>query len=123
VVRPEHHSANDRDFDELYRSILSNVYHAWKASTRELTADHQRRSAAQRYIPQTAYVARPRRRSGQRILRVDGRGELHLRSAHQAMHGKQLLLDAFTRDSTPILSLAVSTFITTFRKTRILLGR
>src|SRR5271165_1090589 len=25
---PEHHSANDRDFDELYRKHLSNVYHA-----------------------------------------------------------------------------------------------
>ena len=23
---PEHHSANDRDFDELYRKHLSNVY-------------------------------------------------------------------------------------------------
>jgi len=25
---PEHHSANDRDFDELYRKHLANVYHA-----------------------------------------------------------------------------------------------
>ena len=25
---PEHHSANDRDFDELYRKHLSNVYQA-----------------------------------------------------------------------------------------------
>jgi alpha-amylase/alpha-mannosidase (GH57 family) len=26
---PEHHSANDRDFDELYRKHLSNVYRHW----------------------------------------------------------------------------------------------
>ena len=25
---PEHHSANDRDFDELYRKHLSNIYQA-----------------------------------------------------------------------------------------------
>ncbi|HWX55242.1 MAG TPA: glycoside hydrolase family 57 protein [Verrucomicrobiae bacterium] len=28
---PEHHSANDREFDELYRKHLSNVYHALDA--------------------------------------------------------------------------------------------
>jgi alpha-amylase/alpha-mannosidase (GH57 family) len=29
---PEHHSANDRDFDELYRKHLSNVYQALGAT-------------------------------------------------------------------------------------------
>src|SRR5207248_11159495 len=29
---PEHHSANDREFDELYRKHLSNVYQALGAT-------------------------------------------------------------------------------------------
>ena len=45
-------------------------------------ADHQRRSAAKLHSADRV-CARARRRPGQRILRVDGRGELHLRSAHQ----------------------------------------
>ena len=31
---PEHHSANDREFDELYRKHLSNVYQALGGSRR-----------------------------------------------------------------------------------------
>ena len=35
---PEHHSANDRDFDELYRAHLANVYRALGASPPEALA-------------------------------------------------------------------------------------
>ena len=41
---PEHHSANDRDFDELYRKHLSNVYQALGGIPPDYLA--QRRRAA-----------------------------------------------------------------------------
>ena len=35
---PEHHSANDPEFDELYRKHLSNVYHALGAQAPDVLA-------------------------------------------------------------------------------------
>jgi hypothetical protein len=54
---PEHHSANDRDFDELYRKHLSNVYTALGG----VPPDHLARPISgpllrSRFVPQTAYV-------------------------------------------------------------------
>jgi alpha-amylase/alpha-mannosidase (GH57 family) len=54
---PEHHSANDRDFDELYRKHLSNVYTALGG----IPPDHLSRPISgiptrARIVPQTAYV-------------------------------------------------------------------
>src|ERR1051325_2454850 len=54
---PEHHSANDHDFDELYRKHLSNVYQALGATAPDylaqpITAEVARPS----FIPQTAYI-------------------------------------------------------------------
>jgi alpha-amylase/alpha-mannosidase (GH57 family) len=54
---PEHHSANDRDFDELYRKHLSNVYTALGG----VPPDHLARPisgalARAQVVPQTAYV-------------------------------------------------------------------
>ena len=75
---PEHHSANDRDFDELYRKHLSNVYQALGAVppdylAQPITGGEVRPS----FVPQTAYI-HPRVDGRQGALfRVDGRSHLH----------------------------------------------
>ena len=92
---PEHHSANDRDFDELYRRHLSNVYHALEGvPPEELNTPIVSGVVRPSYIPQTAYVR----------ARVDGlvsgyfewMGAASYTSDHRssAMHGRQFLLDA-----------------------------
>jgi len=92
---PEHHSANDHDFDELYRRHLSNVYHALEGiPPEELSTPITRGIVRPSYIPQTAYVH----------ARVDGvvsgyfewMGAASYTSDQRtsAMHGKQFLLDA-----------------------------
>ncbi len=92
---PEHHSANDRDFDELYRKHLANVYHALEGiPPEELNTPIIRGVQRPSYIPQTAYVR----------ARVDGAvsgyfewmGAASYTSDQRtsAMHGKQFLLDA-----------------------------
>jgi alpha-amylase/alpha-mannosidase (GH57 family) len=54
---PEHHSANDRDFDELYRKHLSNMYHALGAAPPDVLAQPIARVPAQpQFTPQTAYI-------------------------------------------------------------------
>jgi len=92
---PEHHSANDRDFDELYRKHLSNVYHALEGvPPEELNVPIISGVVRPSYLPQTAYVR----------ARVDGLVSGYFEwmgaasfTADQrtmAMHGKQFLLDA-----------------------------
>ncbi|HEX8813404.1 MAG TPA: hypothetical protein VF742_15555, partial [Terracidiphilus sp.] len=92
---PEHHSANDRDFDELYRKHLSNVYHALEGvPPKELNTPIISGVVRPSYLPQTAYVR----------ARVDGlvsgyfewMGAASYTSDQRsmAMHGKQFLLDA-----------------------------
>jgi len=92
---PEHHSANDRDFDELYRKHLSNVYTALEGiPPEELSVPIASGYVRPGYHPQTAYV-RPN---------VDGlvsgyfewMGAASCTSDQRtsAMHGKQFLLDA-----------------------------
>jgi len=92
---PEHHSANDRDFDELYRKHLANVYHALEGvPPEELNTPIVHGALRPSYIPQTAYVR----------ARVDGlvsgyfewMGAASYTSDQRtsAMHGKQFLLDA-----------------------------
>ncbi len=92
---PEHHSANDRDFDELYRKHLANVYHALEGiPPGELNTPIIQGAVRPSYIPQTAYVR----------ARVDGlvsgyfewMGAASYTSDQRtsAMHGKQFLLDA-----------------------------
>src|SRR6266853_4727670 len=54
---PEHHSANDREFDELYRKHLANMYHALGATPPDvlalpITAGQVRPL----FTPQTAYI-------------------------------------------------------------------
>ncbi len=92
---PEHHSANDRDFDELYRKHLSNVYYALEGvPPEELSTPIASGTVRPSYIPQTAYVR----------AKVDGvvsgyfewMGAASYTSDQRtsAMHGKQFLLDA-----------------------------
>src|SRR6202163_3270215 len=54
---PEHHSANDRDFDELYRKHLSNVYQALSGTPPDYLAQPITGAVARPlFTPQTAYI-------------------------------------------------------------------
>src|SRR5581483_3606185 len=92
---PEHHSANDRDFDELYRNHLANVYRLLGANPPDYL--HHPISSEfigkVRTVPQTAFI-RPRIDSpnigyfdwlGAATFTADRRGA--------SMHGKQFLLE------------------------------
>jgi alpha-amylase/alpha-mannosidase (GH57 family) len=92
---PEHHSANDRDFDELYRKHLSNVYQALGATppeylARPITAVEMRPL----FTPQTAYI-HPHI-TGDKVRYFEWMGAGVYTSDHRAgaMHGKQFMLDA-----------------------------
>src|SRR6266567_3031821 len=92
---PEHHSANDRDFDELYRKHLSNVYQALGAAppdylAQPITGAEVRPS----FVPQTAYI-HPRV-TGDKIRYFEWMGAAIYTADHRAgaMHGKQFLLDS-----------------------------
>jgi alpha-amylase/alpha-mannosidase (GH57 family) len=92
---PEHHSANDRDFDELYRKHLSNVYQALGASppdylAQPITGIEVRPS----FVPQTAYI-HPRV-TGDKVRYFEWMGAAIYTADHRAgaMHGKQFLLDS-----------------------------
>lgn len=92
---PEHHSANDRDFDELYRKHLSNVYQALGATPPDYLAQPiagvEVRPA---FVPQTAYI-HPRV-AGDKVRYFEWMGAAIYTADHRAgaMHGKQFLLDA-----------------------------
>ena len=92
---PEHHSANDRDFDELYRKHLSNVYQALGAAppdylSQPITGGEVRPA----FTPQTAYI-HPRV-SADKIRYFEWMGAAIFTADQRAgaMHGKQFLLDS-----------------------------
>jgi alpha-amylase/alpha-mannosidase (GH57 family) len=92
---PEHHSANDRDFDELYRKHLSNVYQALGATppdylAQPITGIEVRPS----FVPQRAYI-HPRV-AGDKVRYFEWMGAAVYTADHRAgaMHGKQFLLDS-----------------------------
>jgi alpha-amylase/alpha-mannosidase (GH57 family) len=92
---PEHHSDNDRDFDELYRKHLSNVYQALGATppdylTQPITASEIRPA----FTPQTAYI-HPRI-TGDKVRYFEWMGAAIFTADQRAgaMHGKQFLLDS-----------------------------
>ncbi|MEO8725859.1 MAG: glycoside hydrolase family 57 protein [Acidobacteriaceae bacterium] len=61
---PEHHTANDSDFDGLYRKHLSNVYRALGAAPpEELSTPISGQRAAARVAPQTRFI-HPRMNGG-----------------------------------------------------------
>jgi len=91
---PEHHSANDRDFDELYRKHLSNVYQALGATPPDYLA--QPISGAEtrpEFTPQTSYI-HPRI-NGDMVRYFEWMGAAVHTADHRAgaMHGKQFLVD------------------------------
>jgi len=92
---PEHHSANDSDFDELYRKHLSNVYTALGG----VPPDHLARPisavlARSLFVPQTAYV-RPVI-DGQVSSYFDWMGAAMYSSDRRggSMHGKLFILES-----------------------------
>jgi alpha-amylase/alpha-mannosidase (GH57 family) len=90
---PEHHSANDRDFDELYRKHLANVYQALGAVPPDALAQPiSSAPAAPRFTPQTAHIHPVI--DGKDIGYFDWLGAaVHAEDHHSsAMHGKPLLL-------------------------------
>ena len=91
---PEHHSANDRDFDELYRKHLSNVYQALGATPPDYLA--QPISGVEtrpEFAPQISYI-HPRI-TGDMVRYFEWMGAAVYTADHRAgaMHGKQFLVD------------------------------
>jgi len=91
---PEHHSANDRDFDELYRKHLSNVYQALGGTpphylAQPITGEVARLS----FTPQTAYIHPGV--SGDMVRYFEWMGAACYTADQRsgAMHGKQFLMD------------------------------
>jgi alpha-amylase/alpha-mannosidase (GH57 family) len=91
---PEHHSDNDRDFDELYRKHLSNIYLALGSAAPDVLAQPIAGSFQEpQFTPQTAYIH----------PKIDGRNigyfewlgaATHVADRHSsAMHGKLFLMD------------------------------
>ena len=92
---PEHHSANDREFDELYRKHLSNVYQALGARPPDYLAQPILSGAFRpSFLPQTAYI-HPRI-TGDRVRYFEWMGAAVYTADRRAgsMHGKQFLLDS-----------------------------
>ena len=92
---PEHHSANDRDFDELYRKHLSNVYTALEGvPPEELTVPIASGYVRPSYHPQTAYVTATVDGFVSGYFEWMGAASSTSDQRTSAMHGKQFLLDA-----------------------------
>src|SRR5271167_2090052 len=91
---PEHHSANDRDFDELYRKHLSNIYQALGGTppdylAQPITGGTTRPS----FTPQTAYI-HPHV-TGEMVRYFEWMGAARYTADQRSgtMHGKQFLMD------------------------------
>ncbi len=92
---PEHHSANDRDFDELYRAHLSNVYQALGGEPPDYLAQPIAAPAIRpTTTPQTAYISP--RINGRMASYFDWMGAAMYAADRRtgSMHGKQFVLDA-----------------------------
>jgi alpha-amylase/alpha-mannosidase (GH57 family) len=92
---PEHHSANDRDFDELYRKHLSNVYQALGAAPPDYLAQPIGLPIGRpSFLPATAYI-RPRLTTTYaRYFDWIGAATYTADRRAGAMHGRQFLLDS-----------------------------
>ncbi|HLW52392.1 MAG TPA: glycoside hydrolase [Candidatus Angelobacter sp.] len=91
---PEHHSANDAEFDELYRKHLSNVYQSLGASPPfVLSQPIATVPVESRFTPQSAYVHPTI--DGKDIGYFDWLGAASFVAEHHAsaMHGKTFVLD------------------------------
>ena len=91
---PEHHSANDRDFDELYRKHLSNVYQALGAPPPDyLLQPISGEAARSSFTAQSAYI-HPRI-TGDMVRYFEWMGAASYKADQRssAMHGKRFLMD------------------------------
>ncbi len=91
---PEHHSENDRDFDELYRKHLSNVYQALGGVPPDYLAQPITGGVARpEFTPQTAYI-HPRV-TGDMVRYFEWMGAARHTADKRSgsMHGKQFLMD------------------------------
>jgi len=92
---PEHHSANDREFDELYRKHLSNIYQALGATPPDYLAQPITAGASRpQFTPQSSYI-HPRV-AGDMVRYFEWMGAAVYTADHRAgaMHGKQFLVDS-----------------------------
>ena len=92
---PEHHSANDRDFDELYRKHLSNVYQALGGTPPDYLAQPIAGVEARpAFTSQSAYI-HPRV-TGDLVRYFEWLGAARYTADRRSgsMHGKQFLLDS-----------------------------
>jgi len=92
---PEHHSANDREFDELYRKHLSNVYQALGATPPDYLAQPIMGGTARpSFLPQTHYISP--HISGELVRYFEWMGAALYTADRRsgAMHGKIFLLDS-----------------------------
>jgi len=91
---PEHHSANDADFDELYRKHLANVYQALGAlppeSLSQPIAFFERRTM---FTPQSGHIHPRLDGEGSGFFDWMGAAQCRADLSQSAMHGKQFLLD------------------------------
>jgi alpha-amylase/alpha-mannosidase (GH57 family) len=92
---PEHHSSNDRDFDELYRKHLSNVYQALGGTPPDYLAQPIA-GAIERpsFTPQSAYIHPGVTGDMVRYFEWMGAARYTADRRSGSMHGKQFLLDA-----------------------------
>jgi alpha-amylase/alpha-mannosidase (GH57 family) len=92
---PEHHSANDRDFDELYRKHLSNIYQALGATPPDyLSQPLVGGEVRPLFTPQTAYIHPHITAEKVRYFEWMGAAVHTSDQRAGAMHGKQFLLDS-----------------------------
>ncbi|MGE0407088.1 MAG: glycoside hydrolase family 57 protein, partial [Candidatus Korobacteraceae bacterium] len=92
---PEHHTANDRDFDELYRHHLSNIYQALGASPPLYLAQPIMAATAKPVIAaQTAYIHPHIRADFARYFDWVGAAMYAAERHGDAMHGKTFYLEA-----------------------------
>jgi alpha-amylase/alpha-mannosidase (GH57 family) len=92
---PEHHSANDREFDELYRKHLSNVYQALGATAPDYLSQPISGIATRpEFTPQTSYI-HPKIK-GDMVRYFEWMGAAAYTADHRAgaMHGKRFLVDS-----------------------------
>jgi hypothetical protein len=91
---PEHHSANDREFDELYRKHLSNVYQALGGTPPDYLAQPIIAGVARpSFTPQTAYIHPGVTGDMVRYFEWMGAARYTADQRSGAMHGKQFLMD------------------------------
>src|SRR6266550_2663546 len=92
---PEHHSANDRDFDELYRKHLSNIYQALGGTPPDYLAQPIAGAVARpSYTPQSAYIHPKITGDMVRYFEWMGAARYTADRRSGSMHGKQFLLDS-----------------------------